>query len=78
MRRDLFILERYPVLFVLYRNYFLFKNRLIIAIWPAFGFYSPFLIFAMFLGFLNVSHFLPNNHFGIYTIYMYKDLWLLV
>jgi len=44
---------------------FLCFISLIIAVWPAFGFYSPFLIFAFFLGFLNISHFLPNNHLGI-------------
>lgn len=34
---------------------------LIIAIWPVFGWWSFPMLFAMFLGFINTGHFLPNH-----------------
>ncbi|KAL4474198.1 hypothetical protein ABPG72_001737 [Tetrahymena utriculariae] len=37
---------------------------LVIAIWPAFGWYSPPMVFVMFLGYLNTSAFLPSNGLG--------------
>ena len=65
MHLELFILEPYLDLYVLFRNKIYYLSiSLIIAIWPAFGFYSFLLVFSFFMGFLNVSHFLPNNHFG--------------
>lgn len=37
---------------------------LIICIWPVFGFYSPPMVFIFLLGYINTSHFLPNNQLG--------------
>jgi len=41
---------------------------LIITIFPAFGWMSPFMVFIMFLGFINIGHFVPGNALGSFIV----------
>ena len=44
--------------FITYNNIYF---RMTIAIWPVFGWWSFPMLLAMFLGFINTGHFLPNH-----------------